>query len=376
MTSPVRKVLIIGGGFSGMAAAIQCARQGLEVELVEIDAAWRSYGAGISIGGATLRALGTLGVLPRFLDEGSGHDGAQVYTPAGQLLAELPTPRVAGPDVPGGGAIMRPVLAKILADATLAAGAKVRLGCTFNAIEPGADGVDVAFSDGTRGRYDLVVGADGLYSKVRELLLPEAPRPRYSGQGVWRAVLPRPDEVKSTMMWVGPKVKTGVNPVSKTQMYLFVTEDRAVNERIPPEEFVPRLKALLAPFPAPLMQQVRDQLDEHSLVIYRPLEGLLVPQPWYRGRVVLIGDTVHATTPHLASGACIGIEDGIVLAEELARAPTVEAGLSSFQQRRWERCRMVVENSARLGEIEASGGDKAEHARIMRESMIALAQPI
>ena len=376
MTSPVRKVLIIGGGFSGMAAAIQCARQGLEVELVEIDAAWRSYGAGISIGGATLRALGTLGVLPRFLDEGSGHDGAQVYTPAGQLLAELPTPRVAGPDVPGGGAIMRPVLAKILADATLAAGAKVRLGCTFNAIEPGADGVDVAFSDGTRGRYDLVVGADGLYSKVRELLLPEAPRPRYSGQGVWRAVLPRPDEVKSTMMWVGPKVKTGVNPVSKTQMYLFVTEDRAVNERIPPEEFVPRLKALLAPFPAPLMQQVRDQLDEHSLVIYRPLEGLLVPQPWYHGRVVLIGDTVHATTPHLASGACIGIEDGIVLAEELARAPTVEAGLSSFQQRRWERCRMVVENSARLGEIEASGGDKAEHARIMRESMIALAQPI
>lgn len=376
MTSPVRKVLIIGGGFSGMAAAIQCARQGLEVELVEIDAAWRSYGAGISIGGATLRALGTLGVLPRFLEEGSGHDGAQVYTPAGQLLAELPTPRVAGPDVPGGGAIMRPVLAKILADATLAAGAKVRLGCTFNAIEPGADGVDVAFSDGTRGRYDLVVGADGLYSKVRELLLPEAPRPRYSGQGVWRAVLPRPDEVKSTMMWVGPKVKTGVNPVSKTQMYLFVTEDRAVNERIPPEEFVPRLKALLAPFPAPLMQQVRDQLDEHSLVIYRPLEGLLVPQPWYRGRVVLIGDTVHATTPHLASGACIGIEDGIVLAEELARAPTVEAGLSSFQQRRWERCRMVVENSARLGEIEASGGDKAEHARIMRESMIALAQPI
>ena len=376
MTSPVRKVLIIGGGFSGMAAAIQCARQGLEVELVEIDAAWRSYGAGISIGGATLRALGTLGVLPRFLEEGSGHDGAQVYTPAGQLLAELPTPRVAGPDVPGGGAIMRPVLAKILADATLAAGAKVRLGCTFNAIEPGADGVDVAFSDGTRGRYDLVVGADGLYSKVRELLLPEAPRPRYSGQGVWRAVLPRPDEVKSTMMWVGPKVKTGVNPVSKTQMYLFVTEDRAVNERIPHEEFVPRLKALLAPFPAPLMQQVRDQLDEHSLVIYRPLEGLLVPQPWYRGRVVLIGDTVHATTPHLASGACIGIEDGIVLAEELARAPTVEAGLSSFQQRRWERCRMVVENSARLGEIEASGGDKAEHARIMRESMIALAQPI
>ncbi|MBL8277352.1 MAG: FAD-dependent oxidoreductase [Pelomonas sp.] len=376
MTSPVRKILIIGGGFSGMAAAIQCAAQGLEVDLVEIDPGWRSYGAGISIGGATLRALRTLGVLPRFLEVGSAHDGAQVFAPHGQLIAELPTPRVAGPDVPGGGAIMRPVLAALLADAVRASGARVRLGCSFTHIEPSGDGVDVAFTDGTQGRYDLVVGADGLYSAVRKAVFPDAPAPRYSGQGVWRAVLPRPEEVKNTMMWVGPKVKTGVNPVSRTEMYLFVTEDRPVNERVAPERFVPALKALLEPFSAPLMQRARDALGPDSLIIYRPLEGLLVPQPWYRGRVVLIGDTVHATTPHLASGACIGIEDGIVLAEELGRATTVDGALQAFQQRRWERCRMVVQNSARLGEIEATGGDKAEHARIMRESMIALAQPI
>jgi 2-polyprenyl-6-methoxyphenol hydroxylase-like FAD-dependent oxidoreductase len=376
MTSAARRILIIGGGFSGMSAAIECAKRGVEVDLVEIDPGWRSYGAGISIGGATLRALGTLGVLQRFLQEGSGHDGAQVFTPDGQLLAQLPTPRLAGPDVPGGGAIMRPVLAKMLADATRQAGVRVRLGCTFTAIDQREGAVDVAFSDGTRGRYDLLVGADGLYSKVRETVFPDAPQPRYSGQGVWRAVVPRPAEVQGTIMWVGPKVKTGVNPVSKQAMYLFVTEDRPVNERIEPERFVPMLQALLAPFSAPLMQQVRAQLGEASQIIYRPLEGLLVPQPWYRGRVVLIGDTVHATTPHLASGACIGIEDGIVLAEELACAGSVEAALAAFQQRRWERCRMVVENSARLGEIEATGGDKAEHARIMRESMIALAQPI
>ncbi|MCE4556590.1 FAD-dependent oxidoreductase [Pelomonas cellulosilytica] len=376
MTSPVRKILIIGGGFSGMAAAIQCALQGLEVDLVEVDPNWRSYGAGISIGGATLRALGTLGVLPRFLEVGSAHDGAQLFTAQGQLLAELPTPRVAGADVPGGGAIMRPALAALMADAVRAGSTRVRLGCSFTHIEPAGDGVDVAFTDGTRGRYDLVVGADGLNSSVRKAVFPDAPVPRYSGQGVWRAVLPRPEGVNNTMMWVGPKVKTGVNPVSKTEMYLFVTEDRPVNERVEPERFVPALKALLEPFSAPLLQQIRESLGPDSRIIYRPLEGLLVPQPWYRGRVVLIGDTVHATTPHLASGACIGIEDGIVLAEELGRAASTEVALRAFQQRRWERCRMVVENSARLGEIEIASGDKAEHARIMRESMIALAQPI
>jgi 2-polyprenyl-6-methoxyphenol hydroxylase-like FAD-dependent oxidoreductase len=110
--------------------------------------------------------------------------------------------------------------------------------------------------------------------------------------------------------------------------------------------------------------------------VFRPLEGLLVPLPWAKGRVVLIGDTVHATTPHLASGACIGIEDALVLAEEIARHSQVESALAAFEARRWERCRMVVENSGRLGEIEIAGGDKEEHATIMRQSLMALAQPI
>ena len=101
-----------------------------------------------------------------------------------------------------------------------------------------------------------------------------------------------------------------------------------------------------------------------------------MPRPWSKGRVVLIGDAVHATTPHLASGACIGIEDAIVLAEEIGARGQRRKGAESFEDRRWERCRMVVENSVRLGEIEITNGDKAEHADIMRKSMMALAAPI
>jgi 2-polyprenyl-6-methoxyphenol hydroxylase-like FAD-dependent oxidoreductase len=124
------------------------------------------------------------------------------------------------------------------------------------------------------------------------------------------------------------------------------------------------------------MQQVAQQLDEHSQIVYRPLESLLVPAPWYRGRVVLVGDTVHATTPHMASGACIGIEDAIVLAEEVGKGGSVADALARYQERRWERCRMVVQNSGRLGEIEIAGGDKEEHKKIMRETLMALAAPI
>ncbi|MCU6498997.1 FAD-dependent oxidoreductase [Rugamonas sp. A1-17] len=376
MTTPVQNILIIGGGFSGMAAAIQLRKHGFAVEVAEIDPGWRSYGAGISLGGATLRAFKTLGILDQFMAQGAASDGVDLFLPHGQHLATLPTPRIAGQDVPGGGAIMRPVLARILADATIASGAKVRLGCTFTALRQREDGVEVTFTDGTAGHYDLVIGADGLYSKVREAVMPEVPQPRYSGQCVWRAVLPRPAEVERAMMWVGPKVKTGVNPVSRDEMYLFVTEDRPDNAQIDPRQFAPMLSELLAPFPAPLMQHCRTLIDNDARIVYRPLESLLVQQPWHRGRVVLIGDTVHATTPHMASGACIGIEDAIVLAEELGRRTGLEQALTRFEERRWERCRMVVENSGRLGEIEISGGDKAEHAQIMRDTMMALAAPI
>jgi 2-polyprenyl-6-methoxyphenol hydroxylase-like FAD-dependent oxidoreductase len=369
------KTLIIGGGFSGMSAAIELRKHGADVDLAEIDAGWRSYGAGISLGGATLRAFKQLGILEAFLREGNAADGVKICLPHGQQVAELPTPRVAGPDVPGGGAIMRPVLARILADATRASGANVMLGSTFTHIAQDAEGADVTFTDGQRRRYDLVIGADGLYSKTRETLFPDAPKPRYSRQAVWRAVVTRPPEINCATMWMG-RVKPGVNPVSATHMYLFITEHRPTNDHVDPATFVPQLKALLADFPAPALQKISAELGPDSLVVFRPLEGLLMPRPWHSGNAVLIGDTVHATTPHLASGACIGIEDALVLVDELARAPSLPSALKSFEDRRWERCRMVVENSWRLGEIEIENGDKDEHGRIMRESLMALCQPI
>jgi 2-polyprenyl-6-methoxyphenol hydroxylase-like FAD-dependent oxidoreductase len=92
--------------------------------------------------------------------------------------------------------------------------------------------------------------------------------------------------------------------------------------------------------------------------------------------VVLIGDAAHATTPHLASGAGMAIEDGIVLAEEIAAQPHLEHVLERFMARRFERCRLVVENSVKLGQIEMSHGSTAEHTRLMSEALGVLRQPI
>jgi 2-polyprenyl-6-methoxyphenol hydroxylase-like FAD-dependent oxidoreductase len=372
----VQKVLIIGGGFSGMSAAIELRKRDIDVDVAEIDPGWRSYGAGITVGGAALRTFRALGILDAFLERGSAADGLHIRLPHGIQVASIPTPRIAGPDVPGSGAIMRPVLAEILAEKTRASGANVRLGTTFRSMTQDEEGVTVETTDGQSRRYDLVIGADGLFSKVRETLFPDAPKPTYTGQAVWRAVVDTPDGVDTTIMWLGPKVKVGINPVSATKSYIFVTEDQPTKQRIADTDLITLLKALMAPFSDPIIQNICAKLGENSAIVYRPLEGMLVRGPWYSGRVVLIGDAVHATTPHLAAGAGIGMEDALVLAEELERAESVESALSAFQARRFERCRMVVENSLRLGEIEIHNGDKAEHSGIMRDSMMALAQPI
>jgi len=115
---------------------------------------------------------------------------------------------------------------------------------------------------------------------------------------------------------------------------------------------------------------------EHSRVLYRPFWKLLVPAPWYSGRVLLIGDAAHATTPHLASGAGIGVEDAVVIAQELSKASSINDALNRFMDRRFERCRVVVENSVRLGDLERQGGSKEVHQQLMREAMATLLAPI
>lgn len=373
----INNALVVGGGFSGMAAAIRMKRAGVNVDLLEIDPAWCPLGAGITVNGPTLRALESLGVYDQFKAEGWVSSGVDIYTQQGQHVATMPTPPVVGSSVSGGGGIMRPALARILADATRAAGVNVILGQTWSEVQTHGDRVEVRLNDGRQRSYDLVVAADGVHSPLRAKLMPEIGPLQYIGQGVWRAVCPRPADIVRPTMWLGHHIKAGVNPCSSTHMYLFITEDRPTKEHIDPATWPTVMQGLLAPFQSPVLQAlIPHMVTPEAAIDYRPLANLLVPTPWNRGRVVFIGDTVAATTPHLASGAGIGIESGIVLGEELERHSDLQAALDAFHARRFERCRLVVKNSERLCKIEIEGGDKAEHAQIMRDSMMALAQPI
>jgi 2-polyprenyl-6-methoxyphenol hydroxylase-like FAD-dependent oxidoreductase len=372
----VKRALVVGGGIAGTCTAIELRKRGVVVDLLELDKDWRVAGAGISLNGAALRALKTIGVVEEVLEQGAGSDEVNLCTADGTVVGTLPTPRIAGPEIAGAAGILRSVLAGILSRAALQAGVTVRLGTTLQTVKQETDGkLLVRSSDNAEGRYDLVVGADGLYSKVRSTYFPHAPVPRNTGQGSWRAVIPRDTETVGVAVYMGRATKVGVNPISADEMYVFCLDHRTANERIPEEHWRDLLTGLLMEFSGP-MARVRECIKASALVVYRPLESLLLSPPWHHGAIVLVGDAAHATTPHLAAGAALGMEDAIVLVEELDKASSIEAAATAYTKRRFERCRMVVENSLRLGEIEIAGVQSAEHAQIMRDSSVALMAPI
>ena len=372
----VNKVLVVGGGIGGMCAAILLAKQGVAVDLAEINPQWTVYGAGITIGGPTLRALRSVGVVDEVLARGGHWSAIDICAADGSVMHTVPMAAAVGAqELPPAGGILRPVLADILGRATLAAGVQVRLGLTFRRVAQDADGVDVLFSDGSSARYDLVIGADGVNSKLREAVFPGAPVPAFTGQGSWRAVVPR--KRRNSTIFMGKTTKAGLNPVSETESYLFVLDHRRNFDIIPPEQWPGLLAELLAEFGGDLGEIRSGLLSGHAYrIVYRPLMGLMMSAPWHRGRVVLLGDAVHATTPHLAMGAGIAVEGAVVLAEELARCHFLEGALTAYAGRRYDRARLVVSSSMRMGEIEQTGGSKEEHTQVMLHAMAALTAPI
>jgi 2-polyprenyl-6-methoxyphenol hydroxylase-like FAD-dependent oxidoreductase len=265
-------------------------------------------------------------------------------------------------------------LQKVLGDAAIEAGAEVRLGITAEAIEDDGNEVHVRLSDGGEGFHDLVIGADGVHSQTRAMLFPQAEGPRFTGQAVWRYNLPRPADLDAMHVYNGP-TGAGLVPISPATMYLYLTTAEPGNPRYPEDGLAAAMRAKTAGC-APAIRELAEEITDDEGVVYRPLEGLLVERPWHEGRVVLLGDAVHATTPHLGQGAGLAIEDSLVLAEELAGRDTIEEALAAYESRRFERCAYIVRASLAICLGQLGKGPPVDNAQATAEMFARIAQPI
>jgi 2-polyprenyl-6-methoxyphenol hydroxylase-like FAD-dependent oxidoreductase len=373
----IKKVLIVGGGIAGLTLAVALRRRGISVDVVELMPRWNVLGVGISLTGPTLRALKSIGLIDECVGAAFGFDRIVFADATGHKFGELNMPRLSGPEYPATVAIARSALHNVLIDAAERLGASIVLGATIASLDQTEHAVEVVFSNGRRGTYGFVAGCDGLHSTVRKLAFRDVPDENFTGLAVWRATMPRPPDVECMQMFYGPNTKAGVNPHSRDEMFLFLVQPIRDGQRLPPDRMHVVLAEQLRDFSGSVMSHARAHVDDPAKLDYRPMNSFLLPPPWHRGRVAVIGDAAHTTTPHLATGAGIAIEDAVVLAEMLAADGELPALLDRFMARRFDRCRLVVETAVKLGEMEKDKSIPIQaHFDLMSATFRKLAEPI
>ncbi|MER7795070.1 FAD-dependent oxidoreductase [Streptomyces sp. NPDC097640] len=369
MTTP-RRVLVVGGGAAGNAATILLRRAGLPVDLVEAKADWNATtGSGITLQGNALRVLRELGVWDEVSASGYGFGSLGVTAPDGTVIHENEDIRTGGEDLPATLGMRRPRLQQILIDAVRASGAAVRLGTTARALEQHADGVSVDFSDGTRGRYDLVIAADGLNSATRAAI-GIADKPEPTGMAIWRAPAPRPAGVTRTdLAYGGPAYIAGYCPTGENTIYAYVVEANRDRATIPPETYADEMCRLARVYGG-VWPEIVEHITDPAQVNYTWFDQLLVEGSWHRGRVVLVGDAAHCCPPTIAQGAAQSLEDASVLAELLTSGRDWGDDLfQAYYERRIPRVRTVVEASVQIGQWQLDGVRDADVPGLISRTM-------
>ncbi len=371
----VSTALMIGGGIAGFSTAIALSRVGVKCDVVEITHS--TLGASLGISGRAAEALYELGVYEACHATGTPWErdtkAAQLMDSAGNLIAAPPV----RPDWPGSKTaigVFRPKLMQILEEEALSLGVRIDKGVTATAIENREDAAVVTLSNGEVRHYDLVVGADGISSKTRSMIFPDAPKPQYAGQMSIRWMAPGPP-IDPEGWYVSPVGRMGFYYLPHGSVYVAAVVTKPEWTWMTKEDVDSLFTRLLESYTAPAIVELRKRLTPESDVICRPFEWILLEKTWYTGRALLIGDAAHATTAHMGMGGGMALEDAVVLAQCVDKASTLEEALETFMARRLPRVRHVVESSVKLSHLEQSKAPPGANRALMNEAFEAIAAP-
>ena len=338
-------ILVVGGGVAGLTTAAALHRQGFAAELVERQQTWRAPGGGFLVHPNGMRMLGSLGLAAGVAQAGEVVRRWQSCDARGEVLSDTDLEALwdgAGPCI----GIERSKLQSALLPGV--ADVRARLGLSVVSLAQDEGHVRVGFSDGSTASYDLVVGADGIRSTVRALAL-TADGPRDLGAMNWRSIAPiRPAGLTALQMHLGDACVFGLVPMGagRTYGFAYVVQPRFRDSL---EGRLARLRNRFAAF-GPRVREYLAALERDDQVICSAMEWITL-DTWYTGRVVLVGDAAHASSPLMGQGGCMAMEDACVLAEELRAAATVERALASYASRRKPRVEWVQRQSMAAGEI-------------------------
>ncbi|MGY4398959.1 2-polyprenyl-6-methoxyphenol hydroxylase-like FAD-dependent oxidoreductase [Sphingomonas sp. UYAg733] len=371
----ISTALVVGGSIAGMNAAIALARQGVKVDLIELSET--PLGASLAFSGRAAETLVELGIYDEVHATGTpfGRDStaASLRDATGSLISAGPK-RPTWPGAVDAVAVYRPVFLDVAGGAAERLGVRIRRGVTYETIDNGADAVSVTFSDGETGCYDLLVAADGISSKIRGMIFPDAPKPKFAGQLSIRWMAPGAP-IEDEGWYVSSVGRLGFYRLPHNLVYVPAVIAMPEWRWLTDQDVRTIFLELLDSMTAPAIRKLRSRVTEDSQFIGRPFDWLMVPDTWFKGRVLLIGDAAHATSAHMGMGGGMALEDAVVLGQSVGTTETLQEALTAFMERRFERVKLVVETSVKLGQLEQQKAPPSENMALLTNAFATLGQP-
>jgi len=350
------KIAIIGAGIGGLTLAIALKEKGIPFEIFEGSDEFKVVGAGIWLGSNAMQVLHKLNLSEPIASESTFFSKILIQSYTGQVLQEIDGAYLQRHFGFGTHAMHRAALQRILTENL---NEPIQFGHRLQSIHQKDNHVNLTFDNGHQSDFDLVIGADGIRSIVRELCIQKASY-RYSGQACWRSVvpltLPPADQDKGVEIWGKPGgLRASYSQISKDKVYFWITRKSPLGLTDHPEQSLESLKRDLQSFTGPI-RQVITKIKPETL-IYSDLYDFKPIENWSQGRVVLLGDAAHAMTPNLGQGASQAIEDAYILADELSiHANDYPTAFSSYQAKRRPKAVKVVDTSYKFGQLSNIGG--------------------
>lgn len=344
----MKNIAIIGGGIGGICAAIALKRKGIEVHVYEKAPVLKEVGAGISLSANAVMALRQIGLDQELIQVGHILKYMHVLDQKGRQITATNLEPVEKEFKTVNFSIHRAVLHDILRSHLPAE--NLHLGKAIKSCTQQAKGVHISFEDGSVAEADALLAFDGIHSTVRKQLLPQSEL-RYAGYTCWRAIIDYVPEGwqahQATESW-GKAGRFGMVPIGNDKLYWFATANAPAQDArmraFGVKELQQHFKAYHAPVGDILAHTQDEQLLWNDIIDLKPINQYAF------GRIVLAGDAAHATTPNMGQGACMAIEDAIVLANLLKKLEP-EAAFFQYEKMRMSRARQIVYTSHQLGKV-------------------------
>jgi 2-polyprenyl-6-methoxyphenol hydroxylase-like FAD-dependent oxidoreductase len=352
----MKQGIIIGAGIGGLTTAIALMKKGIDVTIYEQSSEINEVGAGIWVAPNGLKVFDDLGISQNILKAGKTLNKISVVDIHGKPITTIDGNKIKTKHKFATVAIHRAILHELLTSHIPKD--KIIINKKFKSYHQSNNSISAKFEDGTIAKADFLINADGIKSNAR-LQIQSDLNLRYSGQTCWRFVtefdLPEAECDRMYEIWSNKKgLRVGYSKISDKQIYVFITNFEKLGGRDNPQTITNDLMSLCVEFPPIVKQMILstkgNDILRNDLFDFKPLKR------WTDGRMALIGDAAHATTPNLGQGACQAIEDAYVIAQQLSLHDDVEIGLKYFEAKRIKKATYVTNTSWRFGQITNTSG--------------------